>query len=204
MSSLVLGDSLLLDWLPSPTSHLAVWNVLIHRDTRTVAPIPRKIFQMPKPHLPLTISCYYANINNRSSSHYELFFSFKTKATTSSQCRWSPLGHCWHVPPAAQRLPRHTLTHNLLRRQSSARQEPVRVWQPAGPPLEGSDENLPTRCLSSCRQPGGCHPVAQRETSSQGMTQRWLVLRDYPLACWSVWLTLVWMAGTRASTLVYS
>lgn len=37
-----------------------------------------------------------------------------------------------------------------------------------------------------------------------GLGQRWLVLRDYPLACCFVCLTLAWMEGTRANTLVFS
>lgn len=106
--SLVLSNRLLLDWLPSTTSHLAVWNALTQRDPRTVSPTSQENTSELK--APLTaggISCYYANINNRSLLR---FFPFKTKSTSSSCCCWTPSGLCWPVTPAARQLGGHTFT----------------------------------------------------------------------------------------------
>lgn len=108
MSSLVPSNRLVLDWLSSPASHLAVWNVLLHRDPWTVAPTSQEnISELKGPFTPDRTSCSYANINNRS-----LFrcFPLKTKATTSSRCCCSPPALRWHVTPAARRLRGHAST----------------------------------------------------------------------------------------------
>lgn len=152
MSSLVLGDSLLLDWLPSPTSHLAVWNVLIHRDTWTVAPIPRKILQMPKLRLPLTISIM--QISTIGLQVIMSFFSFLLRQKqqphpSAAGVRWAfvDTSHLLHNDSLATLSPATFQGANLLpvRDPSGSGNPLVHLWraqmricQHAARPVAGS------------------------------------------------------------------
>lgn len=167
------------DWLPAPTSHLAVWNALIHRDPRTVAPTSQENTQKSKPQSALTE--FLTIMQTSTMGHYYDLFLLRQKQRAHVPLLLLRLGSvrslsmcntCCTTNPVVT-LP---LFQTPIFWPSGSRQSLATCWHTSG----GAQRRIWQH--AACPGAGSLVAVTQsprRETSSEGATtERWLVRRD--------------------------